>query len=177
MPEVAEKLYLDLRQKFTCQYDAKQSIAEKLNAAAQAVIAEKPDVQARLVVAPSAPAGAKTTVSVELTIGPRWHVNSHTPAETFLIPTDVALTTSAGTLSAVRFPPHVERRFTFSEKPLRVYEGAVVFETDLDLAAAADGTASIKGFLSYQACNEQQCFAPARIPLEATVRIVARAKN
>jgi glycyl-tRNA synthetase len=29
MPEVAEKLYLDLRQKFTCQYDAKQSIGKR----------------------------------------------------------------------------------------------------------------------------------------------------
>ncbi len=29
MPEVAEKLYLDLRQSFTCQYDAKQSIGKR----------------------------------------------------------------------------------------------------------------------------------------------------
>jgi glycyl-tRNA synthetase len=29
MPEVAEKLYLDLRQHFTCEYDAKQSIGKR----------------------------------------------------------------------------------------------------------------------------------------------------
>jgi len=29
MPEVAEKLYLDLRSKFTCEYDAKQSIGKR----------------------------------------------------------------------------------------------------------------------------------------------------
>ncbi len=29
MPEVAEKLYLDLRQKFTAQYDAKQTIGKR----------------------------------------------------------------------------------------------------------------------------------------------------
>jgi glycyl-tRNA synthetase len=29
MPEVAEKLYLDLRQRFTCEYDAKQSIGKR----------------------------------------------------------------------------------------------------------------------------------------------------
>jgi glycyl-tRNA synthetase len=29
MPEVAEKLYLDLRQKFTCEFDAKQSIGKR----------------------------------------------------------------------------------------------------------------------------------------------------
>jgi glycyl-tRNA synthetase len=29
MPETAEKLYLDLRQRFTCEYDAKQSIGRR----------------------------------------------------------------------------------------------------------------------------------------------------
>jgi glycyl-tRNA synthetase len=29
MPEIAEKLYLDLRQRFTCEYDAKQSIGKR----------------------------------------------------------------------------------------------------------------------------------------------------
>jgi len=146
-------------------------------AVSSAVPAEKPEIHARLVVGWTAPAGAKTTLSVELTLGPHWHVNSHTPAETFLIPTDLALTTSAGTLSAVRYPPQVERRFAFSDKPLRVYEGSARFEADLELPAAADGSVTITGVLSYQACNDQQCFAPARIPLEATIRIVARAKN
>ena len=29
MPEVAEKLYLDLRNQFTCEYDAKQAIGKR----------------------------------------------------------------------------------------------------------------------------------------------------
>jgi glycyl-tRNA synthetase len=29
MPEIAEKLYLDLRQRFTCEYDAKQAIGRR----------------------------------------------------------------------------------------------------------------------------------------------------
>jgi glycyl-tRNA synthetase len=29
MPEIAEKLYLDLRQKFQCEYDAKQAIGKR----------------------------------------------------------------------------------------------------------------------------------------------------
>jgi glycyl-tRNA synthetase len=29
MPEIAEKLYLDFRQRFTCEYDAKQSIGKR----------------------------------------------------------------------------------------------------------------------------------------------------
>ncbi len=133
--------------------------------------AEKPDVRAKIIVPASAPAGAKSTLAVELTLGPQWHVNSHTPSETFLIPTDLSLTTSAGTLSPVRYPSQVERRFSFSEKPLRVYEGTVRFETDLDLPSTAAGKAAIAGTLSYQACNDRQCFAPAKIPLDATIGI------
>ncbi len=106
-------------------------------AGALPLLAEKPDVHARLIVPASAPAGAKTTLAVELTIGPHWHVNSHTPAESFLVPTDLSLTTSAGTLSAVRYPAQVERRFAFSDKPLRVYEGTVRFEVDLEVAPNA----------------------------------------
>ena len=135
--------------------------------------AEKPDVRARVIVPASLPAGARAPLSVELTLGPGWHVNSHTPSETFLIPTDLALTTSAGTLSPVRYPAQVERRFSFSEKPLRVYEGTVRFETDLELPAAAAGNVAIAGSLSYQACNDQQCYAPSKIPLNATIVIAS----
>ncbi len=141
------------------------------------LFAEKPDVHARILVPASVAPGAKTTIVVELTIGPHWHVNSHTPAETFLIPTELSLKASAGTLSAVRYPVQVERRFSFSDKPLRVYEGTVRFDADLELPPGAADDAAITGSLAYQACNEQQCFAPARIPLEATVRVVPRAKN
>ena len=140
-------------------------------AAALPLDAETPDVRAQIIVPSGVPAGAKATVAVELTLGSNWHVNSHTPSESFLIPTDLSLTTSAGTLSPVRYPPQVERRFSFSEKPLRVYEGTVRFETDLALPAGAAGKASIAGSLSYQACNEHQCFAPARIPLDASIVI------
>lgn len=137
--------------------------------------AEKPDVRARIIVPTSGTAGQKATLTVELMLGPSWHVNSHTPSETFLIPTDLSLTTSTGTLSPIRYPPQVERRFTFSEKPLRVYEGTVRFETDLELAPTAAGAAAITGTLSYQACNDQQCFAPAKIPLDATIAITKTA--
>src|SRR5664279_4479656 len=109
------------------------------------LFAEKPDVHARILPPASAAPGAKTTVVVELTIGPHWHVNSHTPAETFLVPTDLALTASAGTLSPVRYPAQAERRFSFSEKPLRVYEGTVRFETDLEIPSSAAESISLAG--------------------------------
>ncbi len=141
-----------------------------LAATAASLPTEKPDVRAKIVGPSSVAAGARTVVTVELSVGPGWHVNSHTPADAFLIPTDLSLATSAGTLSAVRYPAPVERKFSFSETPLSVYEGAVKFETDLQ-APAASGKASVTGGITYQACNDRQCFAPATLPLETSITI------
>jgi thioredoxin:protein disulfide reductase len=140
-------------------------------ATSPSLLAQKPDVKVRLVPPASAVAGAKTTVVVEMTLGPKWHVNSHTPAEDFLIPTDLTLKASAGKLSPIRYPKHVEKKFAFSDKPLRVYEGTVRFETDLDLAAGANGMVSLSGTLGYQACNDEQCFMPEKVPLEAKLEV------
>jgi Disulphide bond corrector protein DsbC len=133
--------------------------------------AERPDVRAAIISPARVAAGSKATLIVEMTLGTNWHVNSHTPSEKYLIPTDVTLTTSVGTLSPIRYPKDVEKRFSFADKPLRVYEGTVRFETDLEVPAVPRDKVSIAGTLSYQACNDQQCFAPAKLPLEASIVI------
>jgi cytochrome c biogenesis DsbD-like protein len=141
-----------------------------------ALASEKPDVRAAIVAPSRTAAGSRTTVIVEMTLGADWHVNSHTPSEKYLIPTVVTLSASEGDFSPVRYPRDVERRFPFSNKPLRVYEGTVRFETDLELPPATASEVSVKGFVSYQACNEQQCFAPARIALETRLPVTASDK-
>ena len=139
-----------------------------------AFAAEKPDVRGRLIAPAAVAPAANATLVVEMTIGTGWHVNSHTPSESYLIPTSVSLSSSAGKLSDVRYPAAVEKRFSFSDAPLRVYEGAVRFELDLDVPAGASGDPTVTGTLSYQACNDQQCFPPAKIPLSATISLAAK---
>jgi len=141
-----------------------------------ALTSEKPDVRAAIVAPAGVSAGSRAAVIVEMTVGTGWHVNSHTPSEKYLIPTNVSLAASEGDLSPIRYPKDLERRFSFSEKPLRVYEGTVRFEGDLQVPPAGSKEVSVKGTLSYQACNEQQCFAPAKIPLEARVSITKAEK-
>ena len=136
-----------------------------------ALSSERPDVHATIIAPQTMAPGAKARVTVELALGAGWHVNSHTPSQVFLIPTDLALTATAGALSPIRYPADVERRFAFSETPLRVYEGTVVFETEIQLPEEAAARSSVAGTLSYQACNDRQCFAPAEAPLAATIAI------
>ncbi len=135
--------------------------------------AEGPDVRARLLLPSAVAPGASAAVAVELTLGPGWHVNSHSPSESYLVPTSATLSAPTGSFSPVRYPKGVARRFSFSDKPLDVYEGTVRFEAELSVPAGATGAIAVRGVVSYQACNDQQCYPPARITLDGDVKVSA----
>jgi DsbC/DsbD-like thiol-disulfide interchange protein len=144
---------------------------------AAATPASGPQVQARLIAPPSAVAGGKVRVVVEMTLGPGWHVNSHRPAQSFLIPTTAALTASNGTFTEVRYPEPVTKKFEFADEALAVYEGTVRFEAELALPATAAGKVDLGGALSYQPCNETQCYPPAKATLGAAVAVAPRERR
>lgn len=130
--------------------------------------AERPDIAVRIGDLKVRPGGGRFVV-VEMSLGERWHVNSHTPSEDFLVPTDVTLRTAAGERLSVRYPQGEARRFSFSEKPLSVYAGTVLFEADLPAPDGGRGPLALSGEVSFQACTDEQCFPPARISLSRTI--------
>lgn len=146
-----------------------------LLALAPVAAAQTPEISAKLLPPAGAAAGGSTPFAVEMTMGPTWHVNSHTPTEDWLIPTAVELSSSAGSLSPVRYPKHQMLKFAFAEESLAVYEGTVRFDVDLALPAGATGTVNVTGTVSYQACNDSQCFPPAKIPVSASIPVTAGA--
>jgi cytochrome c biogenesis protein CcdA len=102
-----------------------------------------------------------------------WHVNSHTPKEDFLIPTEVLLKPERGlTFSPVQYPKHKETKFSFSEQPLAVYEGTAVFLVSgtVDEKAAA-GPRTLMARISYQPCNDNQCLPPAELTASLTIDV------
>ncbi len=110
-------------------------------------------------------AGTSFRLVVVADVRPGWHVNSHTPSEDYLIPTQVSLSPAPGlTVSAPKYPAHRERKFAFSEKPLAVYEGRVLFRIDgvVD-ASAAPGPRTLTATVAFQPCNEEQCLPPAEV--------------
>ncbi len=145
-------------------------LAAVLALRASPLAAERPEVAARIS-GLTTRSGGRATVVVELTLGERWHVNSHTPSEEYLIPTSVTLATPGGAALAVRYPKGELRRFAFAESPLSVYAGKVLFEADLTLPPGRSGPLALAGEVAYQACTDEQCFPPARIPLSAKVEV------
>jgi thioredoxin:protein disulfide reductase len=135
-------------------------------AAISVAAAPKPNeiltVEAR-VVPVSATAGA---LRIDAQIAASFHVNSHTPSEEYLIPTSVSLTLPPGvTAGEPRYPAGAMKKFSFAEKPLSVYEGR--FSVDVPLTWSAAGPVPVSGKVSFQACNDTQCYAPASIAFRA----------
>jgi cytochrome c biogenesis protein CcdA len=118
-------------------------------------------------------AGTPFRLAVVADVKAGWHVNSHTPKEDFLIPTEVKLKAAPGlAFSPVRYPKHRETKFSFSDQPLAVYEGRAVFIVPGAVdAKAAPGPRTLTAVLSYQPCNENQCLPPAEVTATLTVDV------
>ncbi|HEV8269496.1 MAG TPA: cytochrome c biogenesis protein CcdA [Thermoanaerobaculia bacterium] len=145
-----------------------------LTAALAAAPAGNDIVTARLVADTTALlAGKPFRLAVVADVKSGWHVNSHTPKEDFLIPTGVAVSPAPGlTLLPTVYPKHVEKRFAFSETPVAVYEGQVVFRIDGNVdALAAPGPRTLTATVDYQACNDQQCLAPTKVTATLVVPV------
>jgi len=102
-----------------------------------------------------------------------WHVNSHTPKEDFLIPTEVMFKPERGLpFSPVQYPKHKETKFSFSEQPLAVYEGKAVFLVSGTVdQQAATGPRTLMARISYQPCNDNQCLPPAELTATLTIEV------
>jgi Disulphide bond corrector protein DsbC len=66
------------------------------------------------------------------------------------------------------------KKFPFGAKPMAVYEGKLVVRLTLEAATdAALGPVKIPLVLRYQACNDQLCLPPVKIPLSAELTVAA----
>lgn len=107
--------------------------------------------------------GVQVTVIVEVDEG--YHINSNRPAEKNLIPTALKIERSTGlTTTPVIYPKAKLQKFEFSSKPLSVFEGKAVLKlTARALPSLALGNQTLKGKLTVQACNNQQCLRPQTV--------------
>lgn len=122
------------------------------------------------------PRGAEFQAAVVVKISPGYHMNSHKPSDSYLIPTTLTPQLPAGfTLAEAIYPDGRDVKFPFSpDKPLNVYSGSVTLRLRLTAEnSAALGATTIPVTLRFQACNMSACLPPVKVPVNVQVQVVA----
>ena len=134
----------------------------------------KPEVYASM---EPAGRGSSFQIAVVMKIRPGFHVNAREKSEEYLIATDLQAQLPSGFSSGeVVYPKGKLATFTFSKKPLNVYQGTVTLRLPVNaLATAPLGEQHIPLKLRYQACSTELCLPPTTLPLDALVNIAADA--
>jgi len=123
----------------------------------------------------SVPPGGTIDLAVGLRMKLHWHVNAHKVNDEYLIPTTVSVEPQAGmTVRAVVYPDGVEKKLSFSDKPLRLYEDAAYIGIRVDVSGDTEpGEKTIKASVTYQPCDDIKCIAPATETIEIPIRVSA----
>ena len=127
------------------------------------------------------PRGGEFQAAVVVKINPGYHMNSHKPSDSYLIPTTVTPQLPDGftLVGEPSYPLGKNEKFPFSpDKPLNVYTDSVTFRLKMTAEEkAALGKASIPVILRFQACNTSACLPPVKIPLTLDVNVAAAGKT
>jgi thiol:disulfide interchange protein DsbD len=149
---------------------------------AAALAQDKPYPLAASVLQPQAyvslqpvPRGRSFEIAVVAKISPGFHINAHEPSEDYLIPTKVLADLPPGiALVETTYPRGTMRAFRFSKTPLRVYESSFTVRMKLRAETGAPlGPKKIGLTVGYQACNQDACLPPAKVPVTAELEIAA----
>ena len=94
-----------------------------------------------------------------------WHINSHTPTESFSIPT--VLTFDNAELTNVTYPKQEMLAFQFTEgKPIAVYTGDFQIPFTAKLKS---GATSVHATVRYQACSDRICLPPNKAEADLNI--------
>jgi DsbC/DsbD-like thiol-disulfide interchange protein len=118
-------------------------------------------------------AGGSGEAIVRITVQKGYHVNANPASENYLKATELEIPTSDGvSVGFVVYPDPLTRKFEFSEKPLKVYEGDVTIKALLKAERTAKkGDRHLSGKVSIQACDEAVCYAPGKIDISIPVTV------
>ena len=119
------------------------------------------------------PAGGSAEAIVRVTIQKGYHINANPATDSYLRATELALQSGDGvSVGFITYPSAITRKFSFSQKPLAVYESEAAIRVRLNAAGSAPkGPHSFAAKLSVQACDDQVCYAPGTIDLSVPVTV------
>jgi hypothetical protein len=121
--------------------------------------------------------GGQFQLAVVLKIRPGFHINAREKSEDYLIATDLRADVPAGfQLGEVTYPKGALHSFSFSKKPLNVYEDTIALRVPVTaLPTAPLGAQHIPLKLRYQACSTEICLPPVTLSLDAAFNVAASA--
>jgi hypothetical protein len=121
--------------------------------------------------------GSAFQIAIILKIRPGFHINAREKSEDYLIATDLRTEAPAGfQVGDVSYPKGALHTFTFSKKPLNVYEDTITLRLPVTaLANAPLGTQHILLKLRYQACSTEICLPPVTLALDAVLNVATAA--
>ncbi len=99
-----------------------------------------------------------------------FHLNSHTPAEDYLIPLSLKWTAGALEAGEITYPKAQMVKVPFQAKPLSALTGKFEIVTQFK-AGATVGPSTVMGKLRYQACNDKSCFPPKTVDVKVPVEV------
>jgi Disulphide bond corrector protein DsbC len=121
--------------------------------------------------------GSQFQIAAVLKVRPGFHINAREKSEDYLIATDLRADATAGFQPGeVAYPKGALHSFTFSKKPLNVYEDTITLRLPVTvLPSATLGAQHIPLKLRYQACSTEICLPPVTLTLDAAFNVAASA--
>src|ERR1700730_8180616 len=119
--------------------------------------------------------GKAGTVDLQFRVASGFHVNSNTPKQDYLIPTNLKLDAPTDIIvGRVTYPPGVDLSLPFApDDKLNVYSGLFDLSVTVrPLVSVLAGKYSFRGELKYQACDNAACYPPKKLPVEFEVKVV-----
>ena len=124
--------------------------------------------------------GKITPVEFTFRIKSGYHINSSQPTTPELIPTTLGFMPPPDLVIAkVEYPPGELTSFPFDPtQKLSVYSGAVIIKAVIiPQRHVPSGTYTVHGELKYQACDNNACYPPKKLPVQFTVKVAKTAKT
>ena len=124
--------------------------------------------------------GHKAPLEFTFHVESNYHVNSNQPTTEELIPTQLHFTLPGEVaIGKVQYPAGQLMSFPFDpSQKLSVYSGDFVIRAVVTAPAnAAPGTYTVHAELKYQACDNNACYPPKKLPFNFNVEIGRKIKS
>jgi len=123
--------------------------------------------------------GKSTPIQFTFHVQDPYHINSSKPLAEELIPTQIHFSLPGEVaLGRIQYPAGKVMAFPFDPSTkLSVYSGDVVIRGMVVApVAASTGTYTIHGELRYQACDNNACYPPKKLPFTFNVKVGSRSR-